>query len=97
MTKRCVICGEKYETNRKDRLTCGSEFCKHEQHKEYLRIYAQNRRRKHRVIVNEYNRLWMADYRLQQKLKKEPESNAEGYAEKQMAKTLQMVEKILEL
>ena len=88
--KKCVICGKRFKTNRRDRLTCGSEFCKHEQHKEYLRIYNAERRRKHRRTVNEYNRLWMQDYRLRQKLEKESVP-AEGYAERQMSETLEMV------
>ncbi len=97
MTKQCCICGEYFETNRSNRKTCGDPDCKHIQHLGYLRIYAANKRREKRSEVNEYNRKWMRGYRAEQKRKEAEKVDTLiglNYAERQMAKTLEMVGRV---
>ena len=92
MIKYCVVCGQAYETARRDRKTCGDPECRAIQKREYLRIYAQKRRKYDREAVNEYNRIWMYNYR-HRTTEEKPEIvyNADTYAERQKARTLAMV------
>lgn len=103
MTKNCMVCGRAFETNRPKQVTCGDTDCKRIYHNEYQRIYLANRRKEKRSEINEYNRQWMRDYRTRKRLQKAAEEKerqsrqnftAEGYAERQMQKTLAVVGKI---
>lgn len=87
--KNCVVCGQPFEANRASRVTCGSPACKQMHHAEYVREYLARRRKEHRDEVNEYNRKWMQTYRKQKP--KEDTLTGEGYAERQMRKTLESV------
>ena len=83
-------------------MTCGDPICRREQHREYLRVHMAQRRREHRKEINEYNRLWMRQKRAEGKTapiepKPEPireDFVADGYADRQKAKTLSMVGRI---
>lgn len=97
MTKRCVICGVEFETKEARRKTCGDIDCQYVRHTEYLKEYQRKRRETHRKQINEYNRKWMREYRERLKAEKQARLEAinsfpaEGYAERQKAKTVSMV------
>lgn len=86
MTKRCVICGREFDAQGKDR-TCGIACRK---------ILKRERARQYREKGREYNRNWMQEYRKKNKLPEAKEDTLIGlnYAERQMAKTLEMVGKV---
>lgn len=95
MIKVCCICGCEFEAKQKKQVTCGDEDCRRIQHLAYMRNYGRKHRKGHR----EYNRTWMAEYRAGIKAAEEakmaePLPNADTYAERQIAKTLEMVGRV---
>lgn len=96
MTVECCVCGKLFETNRKDRKTCGDVDCKSIYHTKYLQEYAAEKQK----IKNERNRKWMREYREQQRAEKQARLEAinsfeaEGYAERQMKRSLELAGKI---
>lgn len=100
MTVECCICGKLFETNRTDRKTCGDIDCKNVYRLQYLQEYAAKYRKSNRDEKNEKNRQWMREYREKQKAEKEAKQKAinsfeaEGYAERQIKKSLELAGKI---
>lgn len=93
---KCPVCDKYYEPHRKNQRTCLDADCKRIDHNEYLRIHAAEKRKMDRARINEYNRLWMREYRARQKELKPKEDTLKGvdYAERQMARTLAMAGKV---
>jgi hypothetical protein len=89
--RRCCICGKEYIPRRIDQKTCGSDECKatnahRTRHKYVERNYAE---------VRERNRRYMQNKRDEKRWTPRPDTIvAEGYADRQRAKTLAMVGKI---
>lgn len=100
MTKRCEICGQPFEASNSRRKTCGDIDCQRIRHAEYLKEYMRKRRATQRDQVNDYNRKWMREYRAKLKAEDKERSEkansftADGYAERQKAKTLQMAGRV---
>lgn len=93
MTKQCCICGKTFETNRKVQVTCGSTECKNAQHKEYLRKYMTQYRSVHKAEINQRNKEYMRRAR-GSKQSKDDTLIGLNYAERQKAKTLEMVGRV---
>lgn len=93
MTKQCCICGKTFETNRNKQVTCGSVECKTAQHKEYLRNYMTQYRMNNRNIINERNKAYMRRVRGSERAKSDTLIGL-NYAERQKAKTLEMVGRV---
>ena len=101
MTKQCVICGKEFETNRVRRVTCGDPACMKEHHRNYQKAYDPIYRNTHRDAVNRRNREYARRKRKTAKENYKVESKPKedtivglGYAERQMAQTLDMVGKV---
>lgn len=101
MTKQCVICGKEFETNRVRRVTCGDSNCMKEHHRNYQKMYAPIYRNTHRDAVNRRNREYARKKRKTKAENRKVESKPKedtivglGYAERQMAQTLEMVGKV---
>lgn len=84
--RTCVICGREYLPVRKDQKTCGDPDCRNEQRK----ITQTAWRKRNLSSVRERNLEYMHRRRHKNKPKKDT-IIGEGYAERQMAKTLAMV------
>lgn len=82
----CAICGTRFIAGRKGAMFC-SQKCRYEHHKEYSLEWYHS----HKPIINERQNERRAKKR---RPKKEDTIVAIGYAERQMAKTLDMVGKI---
>lgn len=93
MTKQCCICGKTFETNRSAQVTCGSAECKKAQHKEYLRNYMTQYRMNNRSIINQRNKEYMRRVRSDANTKNDTLIGL-NYAERQKAKTLEMVGRV---
>lgn len=86
---KCEICGAEFAPRNSRQKTCGSLPCRKEYHRKYDKEY----RRKYRERINEVNKRYMREHRLI----REPKPDtivAIGYAERQMAKTLESVGKV---
>lgn len=100
MTVECCICGKTFETNRTDRKTCGDVDCKEIYHMQYLQEYAAELRRINREKKNEKNRIWMREHRERQRAEKKARLEAinsfeaEGYAERQIQRSLELAGKV---
>jgi len=94
MTKRCMICGKDFETNRRDRKTCGAPECMRQRQLAYMKEYASQNKELRRAGKNEYNRQYAAKRRAKAKSGKTKrpvrEFEAEGYAERQIRKSLEL-------
>lgn len=87
MIKRCMICGKEFDARGKDKAC--SRACSKIMKREWMRAYRERKGR-------EYNRNWMQEYRKKNKLPETKEDTLIGlnYAERQKAKTLEMVGKV---
>lgn len=90
----CIICGKEYIPRRSDQRTCASEECmRARQRLNYLEY-----RKKNYAAVLESNRRSMAKKRKEREMEKQPPKPdtivAIGYAERQKAKTLEMVGRV---
>ena len=94
MTKRCCVCGIEFEADKKSRVTCNSAECKHIHHLAYMREYDRKRRKEKRKAVNEYNRQWMQKQRAKEAEAIRQGITADGYAERQIARTLALAGKV---
>ena len=95
MSKVCCVCGREFEPKRKDQVTCADEDCRKAHYREVEMRWKKN----HYDKVLEQNRNWMKKQRARKKAEKEARLArqnfvADGYAERQMAKTLAMVGKV---
>ena len=95
MTKKCCVCGCEFVPRQRNYVTCGDPDCRRIQHLGYMSEYGKKHRKEHR----EYNRAWMQRKRMEQKTEDEEkrirrEHGGEGYAERQMQKTLALAGKI---
>lgn len=95
MTKRCCICGCEYTPRQKNQVTCGDPDCRRIQHLGYMSEYGKKHRKEHR----EYNRAWMKKRRAEQKTEEEAkkmrrEYGGEGYAERQIQRSLALAGRI---
>lgn len=90
----CEICGKPYIPGRKDQRTCASAECK----KARQRLNYLAYRKKNYAAVLENNRRSMAKRREERKREENPPKPdtivAVGYAERQMAATLEMAGKV---
>ena len=92
--RRCIICGKEYIPRRSDQRTCGSDECmKARQRLNYLEY-----RKTHYAALLETNRRSMAKKRREREIEKQPPKKdgivAIGYAERQMARSLELAGKI---
>lgn len=85
--RRCCICGKEYVPRRIDQKTCGAEECKKQNRREHtVRNIAE---------IRERNKKYMQKKRDEKRWTPRPDTIvAEGYADRQRAKTLAMVGKI---
>lgn len=89
----CVICGKEYIPRRKDQRSCASAECK----KAVTRMAQRRYREENYGWVLECNRRGMAKRRAEKKRREAEERDtiiAIGYADRQMAETLEMAGKI---
>ena len=90
----CIICGKEYIPKRSDQRTCGSDECmRARQRLNYLEY-----RKKNYAAVLETNRRCMAKRREERMREKNPPKPdtivAIGYAERQIAETLNIVGRV---
>lgn len=92
--RRCIICGVEYIPRRSDQRTCGSQECK----KARQRLNYLEYRKENYAAVLESNRKSMAKKRKEREMEKHPPKPdtivAIGYAERQMARSLELAGKI---
>lgn len=98
-SKICVVCGKEFIPGRKSQVTCTDKECQRIHHNEYARAYAADKRKNDRKRVNEYNREWMNRSRAKKRAEKARRNEvapkeAASYADKQKAKTLELVGRI---
>ncbi len=87
----CEICGKEYIPKRSDQRTCGSEECM----KERQRLNRLEYRERNYAKVLEDNRRAMRERRDKKRQKEKPDTIvAIGYAERQMAATLEKAGRI---
>lgn len=93
MDKRvCIICGREYIPTGTKQKTC-SEECRLVNRRRYSKEYQRDKRRSDEF--NEYKRMKMREYRARERMEEQSaRSPAEGYAERQRQKTLEMVGKV---
>ena len=90
----CIICGKEYIPKRSDQRTCGCKECM----KARQRLNYREYRKTHYAALLETNRRSMAKKRKEREMEKQPPKPdtivAIGYAERQKAKTLEMVGRV---
>ena len=97
----CRICGEEFEPKRSDQKTCGDIDCKAIWKMENCRRYMQEHRAERRAYNRDKMREYRAEYgyaygqkKYQRYKPKKDTIIAEGYEDRQIQKTLEMVGKV---
>lgn len=89
--RHCVICGKEFIPRRCNQKSCGGPECKREVQRMARKAYIK----KNYLKVRDDNRKYMQRMRNSEQRTPKPDTIvAEGYAERQMAKTLEMVGRV---
>lgn len=96
MIKECCVCGKKFEAKRKIDIVCGDPDCRNARYREGIAEW----KKKNYEHVKELNRNSARRRRERKKAEREAAEKvrqsfvAEGYAERQMQKSLELVGKV---